>query len=124
MFQGSRPLFQLFLLLSFLSIMKLVTRGAWRLFIDVIFMIWTHTEDELRTFITYLNNIQPTIKFTLSHSATSISFLDVKVSLSQFGVVETDLYTKPTDKHQYLLQSTCHPRHTKRAIPFSLALQL
>ena len=31
MFQGSCPLFQLFLLLSFLPIMKLVTRGAWRL---------------------------------------------------------------------------------------------
>ena len=97
---------------------------TWCRFIDDIFMIWTHTEDELRTFITYLNNIHRTIKFTSSHSATSISFLDVKVSLSQFGMVETDLYTKPTDKHQYLLQSSCHPLHTKRAIPFSLALRL
>ena len=88
-----------------------------------IFMIWTHTEDELRTFITYLNNIHPTIKFTSSHSATSTSFLDVKVSLDQSGKVETDLYTKPTDKHLYLLQSSCHPPHTKRAIPFSLALR-
>ena len=94
---------------------------TWWRFIDGIFMIWTHTEDELRTFITYLTNIHPTIKFTSSHSATSISFLDVKVSLDQFGKVETDLYTKPTDKHQYLLQSSCHPLHTKRAIPFSLA---
>ena len=40
------------------------------------------------------------------------------------GTITTDLYTKPTDKHQYLLQSSCHPRHTKRAIPFSLALRL
>ena len=79
---------------------------TWWRFIDDIFMIWTHTEDELRTFITYLNNIHPTIKFTSSHSATSTSFLDVKVSLDQFGKVETDLYTKPTDKHQYLLQSS------------------
>ena len=39
-------------------------------------------------------------------------------------MVETDLYTKPTDKHQYLLQSSCHPLHTKRAISFSLALRL
>ena len=90
----------------------------------VIFMIWTHTEDELRTFITYLNNIYHTIKFTSSHSATYISFLDVKVSLSQFGMVETDLYTEPTDKHQYLPQSSYHPLHTKRAIPFRLALRL
>ena len=38
--------------------------------------------------------------------------------------IETDLYTKPTDKHEYLLVSSCHPQHTKRAIPFSLALRL
>ena len=62
---------------------------TWWRFIDDIFMIWTHTEDELRTFITYLSNIYPTIKFTSSHSATSISFLDVKISLSQFGMVES-----------------------------------
>ena len=37
--------------------------------------------------------------------------------------IETDLYTKPTDKHQYLLVSSCHPQHTKRAILFSLALR-
>ena len=79
-----------------------------------IFMIWTHTEDELRTFMTYLNNIHPTIKFTSSHSTTFTSFLDVKVSLSQFGKVETDLYTKPTGKRQCLLQSSCHPLHIYR----------
>ena len=36
----------------------------------------------------------------------------------------TDLYTKPTDKHQHLLYSSCHPLHTKKAISFSLALRL
>ena len=42
------------------------------------------------------------------------------------GSMETDLYTKPTDKYQYLhlLVSSCHPQHIKRAIPFSLALRL
>ena len=33
------------------------------------------------------------------------------------------LYTIPTDKHQYLLHSSCHPIHSKRAIPFGLALR-
>ena len=35
-----------------------------------------------------------------------------------------DLYTKPTDKHQYLFSSSCHPNHTKKGIPFGLALRL
>ena len=39
---------------------------------------------------------------------------------SYSGKITTDLYTKPTDKHQYLLHSSCHPKHTKRAIPFAL----
>ena len=95
----------------------------WWRFIDDIFMIWTHSLDDLQTFTTYLNNIHPTIKFTSNHSFTSIPFLDVSVSLCN-GTITTDLYTKPTDKHQYLLQSSCHPKHTKRAIPFSLALRL
>ena len=40
------------------------------------------------------------------------------------GSIETDLHTKPTDKQQYSLVSSCHPQHAKRAIPFSLALRL
>ena len=40
------------------------------------------------------------------------------------GTIQTDLYTKQTDKHQHLLSSSCHPQHTKTSIPFSLALRI
>ena len=96
---------------------------TWWRYIDDIFMIWTHSVDELHAFTSYLNNIHPTIKFTSNYSFTSIPFLDVNVSVNN-GNITTDLYTKATDKHQYLLHSSCHPQHTKRAIPFSLALRL
>ena len=39
-------------------------------------------------------------------------------------IIETDLFTKPTDKHQHLLSSSCHPQHTNKAIQFSLARRL
>ena len=87
-------------------------------------MIWTEGLDNLKIFVDYLNSIHPTIKFTSSHSATNVPFLDVNVSLTNDGNICTDLYTKPTDKHQHLLYSSCHPLHTKKAIPFSLALRL
>ena len=74
-------------------------------------------------FVDYLNNLHSTIKFTCSHSLSNIPFLDVMVSVKD-GFIQTDLYTKPTDKHQYLLISSCHPHHTKRSIPCSLALRL
>ena len=56
----------------------------------------------------YINKMHPTIKFTADWSKRSISFLDVTVSIAE-GIIEIDLYVKPTDSHQYLLSSSCHP---------------
>ena len=36
----------------------------------------------------------------------------------------TDLYSKPTDKHQYLYSHSCHSIHTKNSLPYCLALRL
>ena len=54
---------------------------------------------------------------------TSIHFLDVTLSIAE-GIIETDLYVKPTDSHQYLLSSSCHPFYCKKGIPYSQALRL
>ena len=35
--------------------------------------------------------------------------------------IATDIYYKPTDSKQYLFFNSCHPKHTKTSIPFSLA---
>ena len=96
---------------------------TWWRYIDNIFMIWTEGSDRLKIFVNYLNNIHLTIKFTSSHLLTNVPFLDVTVSLHN-GIIETDLFTNHTDKHQHLLSSSCNPHHTKKAIPFSLALRL
>ena len=57
--------------------------------------------------------MHPTIKFTADWSKTSINFLDVTVSIAE-GIIETDLFVKPADSHQYLLSSSCHPFYCKR----------
>ena len=36
----------------------------------------------------------------------------------------TDLFVKPTDKHQFLDLSSSHPYHCKERIPYSQALRL
>ena len=36
--------------------------------------------------------------------------------------LETEIHTKPTDTHQYLLPSSCYPRRIIKNIPRSLAL--
>ena len=96
---------------------------TWLRYIDDIFMIWTHGPLELQNFITKLNNFHDTIKFTHEISNHSIPFLDVQVTLNN-NMLETDLYCKPTDKHQYLLYTSSHPQHCKNSLPYSLALRL
>ena len=96
---------------------------VWWRFIDDVFAIWTHGEERLQMFLRELNNHHTSIKFTSNWSTEEVSFLDARVYIKN-GRVETDLYTKPTDKHQYLHTKSCHPRHCKRSIPFSQALRL
>ena len=67
---------------------------------------WTENLQNIKIFIDYLNAIQPTIiKFTSSHCPTKVRFFDVNISLTTYGdgSINTDLYTKSTNKHRHLL---------------------
>ncbi len=101
---------------------------VWYRFIDDIFMIWSHGRDSLDNFLSTLNSFHATIgadtiKFSHEISDTSIPFLDVTVSL-QNGKLESDLYSKTTDTHQYLNYNSYHPPHTIKSLPYSLALRI
>ena len=50
-----------------------------------------------------------------------VKFLDIKVSLRN-GKIFTDLYIKPTDRHQYLNYLSAHTCNTKRSVVFSQTL--
>ena len=50
-------------------------------------------------------------------------FLDTKSRLVG-NKNDVNLYTKPTDTHQYLLPSSCHPKYCSRNVPYSLALRI
>ena len=54
---------------------------VWFRYIDDIFFIWTHGEEELKFFLKSLNEFDPWIKFTYESNKESIAFLDTKVSL-------------------------------------------
>ena len=96
---------------------------VWWRYIDDVFMIWQHGKEKLENFLSYINSIHPTIKFTAEYSDKQINFLDITVTLEGDQLI-TDLYVKPTDTHQYLHASSCHVFHSKRAIPYSQALRL
>ena len=107
----------------------------YRRYLDDILMIFRGSNNNLHNFIQDINNIHPSIKFTLQHTrkpstddcgceeSDHIPFLDTSLSLSECKI-NSDLYRKPSDRNQYLLPSSCHPPHCHQNIPFSLALRI
>ncbi len=67
--------------------------SIWLRYIDDIFLVWSHSREELDTFIQHLNAAHPTLKFTANIHTT----------------LYTTLYTKPTDTHTYLHYTSSSP---------------
>ena len=93
---------------------------VWFRYLDDIFFIWTHSEENLRNVMTEFNLFSNDINFTYEYNKDTISFLDLKVISSNDKLI-TSLYSKHTGCHQY---ESCHPKHTKRSIVYSKALRI
>ena len=70
----------------------------WFRYIDDIFFIWTHGEEQLNLFFKDLNEFHPDLKFTYETSQNNVDFLDLNESLKD-GTIFTDLHIKSTDGH-------------------------
>ena len=57
--------------------LKDLGKPLWKRFIDDIFVIWTGSKSEFITFMTKINQIHNTIKFTHELSEMELAFLDV-----------------------------------------------
>ena len=77
--------------------------------------------------------MHPSIKFTFENreiiyenekKVQVLNFLDVKIILHEGNSVETDIYYKPTNTHDYLPYNSAHPDHTKNNIPYNLAKRI
>ena len=97
--------------------------NLWWRYRDDIFDLWTLGHAELLEFTQYINSLYPTIKFTLVHSPTSLDVLDLTLSFVE-GFIQTDIYSKPTDNHIYLLRNSAHPAHCSKAIPYGVATRV
>ena len=62
--------------------------------------------------------MHPTIKFMADWSKK-----DLTVCITE-SIIETDLYVKLIDSHQYLLSSFCHLFYCKKGMPYSQVLRL
>ena len=95
----------------------------WIRYIDDIFQIWTYGIDEFRKFEQHLNPSVDSIKFETYILEKKVHFLDVTIKLEK-GNLETSLYNKPTDAHNYFSLKSCHPQNCKEAIPYSQFLRV
>ena len=84
-------------------------------------------------FKTCLNNMHPSIKFTFEKpeiiyenekKVQVLNFLDGKIILHKNNSVETDIYYKPVNTHNYLPNNSAHPDHTKDNILYNLAKRI
>ena len=90
---------------------------------DDCFFLWVGPDDTLTEYFGFMNTIDPKIQFTMNSSTTEIDYLDVRVYIKD-GLLQTTVYSKPTDDHVYLHPSSNHPRHQMKAIPRGQAIRL
>ena len=53
----------------------------WLRYIDDIFFIWTHSEEQLKEFMREFNSFDSNIKFTYEYSNKRVLFLDLQVNI-------------------------------------------
>lgn len=85
-------------------------------------------------FLEILNSLDPDISFTLEEAqqdslidgtpCKGLSFLDISLKLHKSGFVETDVFYKTTNNHDYLNYNSHHPQHVKDNIPYNLAKRI
>ena len=79
---------------------------------------WTERLENLKEFFGFLNNVHPSMKFTMEYSQKQINFLDVLISENnKETILVTSLFTKSTNNHQYLHATSCHGSIYKKLIP-------
>ena len=92
-------------------------------FLDDCFILFNRSNDDLEKLYRTLNALHPSIKYTMDKSKSNLPFLNTMV-INKGGRIQTVIFYKPTDSKQYLLYTSCHPKHTRNSIPYNLARRL
>lgn len=88
----------------------------WFRYVDDIFAVFPTEYDPL-TILEYINNITPTIKFTMeSPEFSSLPFLDVLIRINNDGRPRFRVYRKTTHTNSYVHWYSCHSDGIKNGI--------
>ena len=93
---------------------------TWKRYIDDIFIIWTGNKSELETYISHINTVHQTLKFTYEAHENELVFLDTILykgdRFKKENILHIRTHNKKTNKQLYIHKKTYHPKHVKKAI--------
>ena len=72
------------------------------------------TEQEAKDFVDWMNTLWPGLKFTYDWSNKEITYMDVKINLTEGGL-ETDRFIKPTNPQLFLHHQSNHQKQVFKA---------
>ena len=85
----------------------------WKRFRDDVMGLFRGTLEQFLELFNMISNVDPAIDFTYEvDEGRGINFLDMTITKSEEGLLETDLFRKANVKNQLLLPSSCHTRRT------------
>ncbi|BFZ08010.1 hypothetical protein BsWGS_11049 [Bradybaena similaris] len=88
----------------------------WLRYVDDTFVLWNHGTENLKEFLSHINNHNPAIQFTMEvEKQGSLPFLDVKVERDDNNLRFT-VHRKDTHTDQYLHAHSNHSMKTKIGI--------
>ena len=104
--------------------LKLDIYGGYR---DDTFIPWLHGIDNLLVFKQaldeHIRSIYPNINFTLIYDYKEIQFLDLTVYVEN-GFLKTEIFSIPTDNHEYLDVRSSHQEAVFRSIQEQWPIEL
>ena len=90
------------------------TNRLYKRYIDDVLGASSSTRQDLGSFMKFCSAYHPSLKYTFEISESSLSFLDLCLSISDARITAT-IHYKPNDTHSYLDYSSSHPPHCKKA---------
>ena len=87
----------------------------YRRYIDDIFKIWNHSQEQLSQFQKHLNEVHPTIKFIFESSRTNLPYLDVSINLENQSCFVKPHF-KSTNTFSHVMGNSYHPKSTFKGI--------
>ena len=91
-------------------------------FIDDMVAAFLGTQEEAASYVEWMNTLWPGLRFTYDRSNKELTYLDVKLIITEEGTLETDRFIKPTNPQLFLHYQSNHPKHVFQAIVYGQAI--